>query len=29
MDTFHKKIEYINPEENFERYCVNESENVI
>ena len=29
MDTFHKKIEYINPEDNFERYCVNESENVI
>lgn len=29
MDTFHKNIEYINPEENFERYCVNESENVI
>lgn len=29
MDTFHKTIEYINPEENFERYCVNESENVI
>ena len=29
MDTFHKKIENINPEDNFERYCVNESENVI
>ena len=29
MDTFHKKIENINPEDNFERYCVNESDNVI
>lgn len=29
METFHKKIENINPEENFERYCVNKSDNVI
>lgn len=29
MEAFHKHIELVNPEDNFSKYCVNESDNVI
>lgn len=29
METFHKRIDLVNPKDNMERYFVKESENVI